>query len=151
MFCREMVRDLRRVTASDPNYPRLLFFHLEDAATGRHFFERLWPEAPAVADPQRFFYTHFGLRRARLMELLGLRVLARAVQAVLKGNLPGRPTSDPLQMPGTVVVERNRVVWEHAFGHAGDHPDLVQLGRRFPRRAEAGESTNSHEAVRAQA
>ena len=123
------------MTADSPSYPPVLFFHLDSQATVRDFFRNRWPEAHAVADPERRFYDAFGLRRGSLGELLGLGMLARAAQAMLKGNRMGRPTADARQMPGMLLVDGDRVVWEHAFGHVGDYPDLEQLGRSFARMA----------------
>ena len=119
------------MTANNTSYPPVLFFHLDTAETGREFFSVRWPEAQAVADPERRCYEGFALRRGKLAELVGVRVLLRAMQAVFKGHGVGRAKADVLQMPGMLLVDGKRILWEHRFRHAGDHPDLEEIGRYF--------------------
>jgi hypothetical protein len=39
----------------------------------------------------------------------------------------GPPDGDVWRMPGIFLVENQRIVWEHAFRHAGDHPDFARI------------------------
>lgn len=57
IFCREMVRDLRQIAATNPSYLPILFFYQGNVADGKTFFNTFWPEARAVADESRTFYT----------------------------------------------------------------------------------------------
>lgn len=126
MFCRETVQDVRGAS-EDPTFPSAILFFQGSREEGAAFFERFWPEARAVADPEKFFYDAFGIGRGRLGQLLGPRVIAAGLRAALKGNWIGRPVGDPRVMPGLLLVENDRITWRHDFEHAGDHPDLTAL------------------------
>ncbi len=137
IFCREMVRDLRAITVTNPAYLPILFFYQGNAADGKTFFNTFWPEARAVADESRIFYTAFGIRRGGIQEMLGPEVWACGVRAALKGSSGGWPTSDPWMMPGVFVVQGNTILWQHTFRHAGDHPDFTRIPTQIQPVAEA--------------
>ena len=126
MFCRETVQDVRGAS-EERTFPPVLFFFQGSVEEGASFFERYWPEARAVSDPEKFFYGAFGIGRGRIGQLLGPRVIAAGFRAAFKGNWIGRPVGDPRVMPGLLLVENDRIVWRHDFEHAGDHPDFRGL------------------------
>jgi len=127
-FCRETVDELRRV-AAEPGYPEVLFFHQGSVAEGRAFLRRLWPEARAVADAELAFYEAFGVSRGSLLQMFGPGVMAAGLRAKRKGHGNGPRTGDIYRMPGAFLVEGDRVLWEHAYRHAGDHPDFAEIPR----------------------
>lgn len=127
LFCRETVADLRRVAERDPTYPPVLFFFQGTPEQGRAFFEKLWPDARAVADLPKNFYDGFGLERGGVGEMFGARVWACGVRAAAKGHFIGAPVGDPWTMPGVFLVRGADVLWQHDFAHAGDHPDWASI------------------------
>lgn len=129
VFCREMVRDLRRAATADPAYPPLLLVFQGTPADGAPFFEQYWPDARAVADHDRTLYDAFGLRQGSAGQIFSPRVWLCGLRAVSKGNVQrlAKPIGDPWMMPGCFVVSGGRVVWRHAFRHAGDHPDFRMI------------------------
>jgi hypothetical protein len=128
IFCREMVADVRRAKAADASYPPVLFFYQGTVEQGRAFFDGLWPEARAVADPDKRFYDGVELERGSVGQMFGGQVWACGVRAAAKGHFVGAPVGDPWTMPGVFLVEADgRVLWQHDFAHAGDHPDFARL------------------------
>lgn len=132
-FCRETVADLREA-ASRPGYPAVLFFFQGSVTEGRAFLRRYWPEARAVADPELFFYDAFGVSRGSLFQMFGPGVFVAGYRARQKGHENGPRSGDIYRMPGVFLVQGARVLWQHAYRHAGDHPDF----RRIPAEARAG-------------
>jgi len=59
--------------------------------------------------------------------MLSPGVVACGIRATVKGNFAGRAIGDPQLMPGLFVVEDERVIWQHDFRHAGDHPDFAAI------------------------
>ena len=110
-----------------PSDPPILFFHHGTAAQGAAFFRRSWPEARAVSDATQRFYAALGLRRGTWAQLFGPGVLAQGLRAALKGHGVGRPVGDPLLMPGVFLAHKDRILWQHAYRHVGDHPDFARL------------------------
>lgn len=86
---------------------------------------KLWPDVPAISDPERRLYAGMGLKRAGFWKLLRPRAFAHLIRALLKGHGVGRPRGgDVLQMPGAFLFVGGEIVWSHEFaGGAGDHPD----------------------------
>jgi hypothetical protein len=128
MFCREMVAELRQVAAQDPDFPDILLFVQGSVEQSKRFFSERWPEARAVADPRRRFYKAFGIGRASLRQLASPGLLTAGARAVANGHIQGKTVGDTAQMPGLMLVQEGRIVWQHRFHHAGDHPDWEKIG-----------------------
>ncbi|MFN8123071.1 MAG: SelL-related redox protein [Thermoleophilia bacterium] len=121
LFCREVVRDVRRRAEVDA-VPRTVFVHQGDVAEGDAFFARVWPEAAAVSDPGAELYRAFGVERGNLAQMFGPSSFACAVRAAAKGNGVGRKVGDGWTLPTVVLLaEDGSVAWEHHGRHAGDH------------------------------
>ena len=112
---------------------------------GRAFFERRWPEARGVSDPDLELYRGFGLGRGSAGQLFGPKVFAAGLKAMLSGHGIGPPKGDPFAMSGLfLVVHDDRIALSHPYEHAGDHPDFAALPRTLDgalERARAGGST----------
>jgi AhpC/TSA antioxidant enzyme len=122
-FCRETIADLRAAAAA-PGYPPVLFFFRGTPMEGRVFMRRYWPEVRAVADPELFFYEAFGVDRGGLLQMFGPGVLAAGLRARRKGFGNEERSGDIYRMPGAFLVQGERVLWQHRYRHAGDHPDF---------------------------
>ncbi len=127
IFCRETVADLRSAVDQIEGYPKVIFFFQGSSTEGRVFLSRYWPDACAIADRGKAFYREFGIHRGNLRELFGREVWREHRRAAAKGHSLGRPSSDPLMMPGVFWVEDGEVRWQHQFRHAGDHPDWAAI------------------------
>jgi hypothetical protein len=132
MFCREMVRDLRQISQAHAGYPPVLFFYQGTIEEGQTFFAQYWPDARAVADDPKKFYTALGLRRATFGQMFGFQVWTCRLRALSKGNFIGKAVGDPWIMPGTFLVHGGDVLWHHRFMHQGDHPDWSKIPEKVP-------------------
>lgn len=124
-FCRELVHELR--TKAQSNFPSIVFVHQGSVKEGEEFFSKHWPEAVAIADPELKLYRAFRIERGGFMQLFGPETLVRGLRGLAKGHGIGRPVGDPFLMPGLFFIRDNKIVWNHEFRHAGDHPDFSQL------------------------
>lgn len=131
IFCRELIADFRAIAESQPEFPPILFFYQGTVNDGRDFFASLWREAKAIADLPKVFYNGFGLERGGMKEMFGAEVWACGVRAALKGHFIGAPVGDPWVMPGIFLVQKNQILWQHHFKHAGDHPTREELNREL--------------------
>lgn len=128
LFCREMVRDVRREAEANPGYPPVIFFFQGTVAQGAAFFGKFYPGAVAVEDSALAFYRALGLGHGTAGELFGLRAVGAGLRALAKGNFVGRWVGDVKVMPGVFgVAGDGRVLWSHGAAHAGDHPDFATL------------------------
>jgi hypothetical protein len=131
IFCREMIADVRAAAEKDVTFPDVIFFYQGTAAQGQDFFSSLYPTAKAIADLPKVFYDGFGLQQGGMKEMFGAEVWACGIRAALKGHFIGAPIGDPWVMPGLFLVHHHRIVWQHDFSHAGDHPDWTSLPKQF--------------------
>jgi len=92
------------------------------------FFERLDPDAVAIADPDAELYRAFGVERGGWSAMFGLRSWAAGIRATLEGNRIGRKIGDPWTLPLVVAIANRGIVWEHRGRFAGDHPDVHAIG-----------------------
>jgi hypothetical protein len=127
-----MIRDLQQIASQHPAYPPIMFFYQGSVEEGEVFFRKLWPEARAVSDPEREFYNVFGIQRGGMKEMFGPEVWACGARAAQKGHFIGKPVGDPWVMPGLFLAHGERILWQHEFRHAGDHPDFLKIADSIP-------------------
>ncbi len=92
------------------------------------FFDRLDPDAVAIADPDAVLYRAFGVERGGWSAMFGLRSWVAGIRATLQRNRIGRKIGDPWTLPLVLAVVDRAIVWEHRGRHAGDHPDVEAIG-----------------------
>lgn len=119
--------DLRRARERHPDLPRIVLVHQGSVAEGETLLGKRWPDALALSDPELALYHAFGLGRGRVGQLLGAGSWIAGVRALAKGHFVGKPVGDPWIMPGLFLCSGNRVLWQHAFDHAGDLPSESTL------------------------
>lgn len=127
IFCREMIKDLRKAASTLEGFPAVVFVAQGTVGQARRAFARWWPSARVILDNDLRLYHHFGLDRGTVGQMFGPQVVACGIRAALKGNLVGRPVGDPWVMPGLFLVRGDSVVWRHTFDHAGDHPSMADI------------------------
>ena len=87
-------------------------------------------DAVRVNDDQRVLYRAFNLQRAKLSQLVSLRVWLRGFYvALVAGHGFGGLLGDSLQMPGTFVVWRGSIIRAFRHGSPADRPDYVELAQ----------------------
>src|SRR5688572_17744647 len=126
-FCKESVTDLRKLSESNPAYPRVLFFCQSCPDEAVPFFEKYWPPARVVCDPDKEIYYGMGLRQGTHGQIWGLRVWTCSLRALAKGHVMSKPIGDPWLMPGAFLVQGQSILWSHQYDHQGDNPDWSKI------------------------
>ncbi len=121
----DIARLRRQIEASGT---RIVLGHMSTAEGFASFAARYGlADVPAVEDPHCTLYKGLGLKRGRLMQLIGHRVLAAWIKSTLAGHLPGKIKGDPLQLPGAFLLHHSKVVKSHTYRDASDRPDYIAL------------------------
>ncbi len=115
------------MAAERDDLPAVLFVAQGTPGEGEAFFERFWPEARAVSDTDLTLFTIFGIHHSDVRDLMKPDLWLRTVRTTLKGHFSGQPQGDVRLMPGMFLVQNGRILWEHPYRHAGDHPDFDRL------------------------
>lgn len=130
-FCRNAMSDIARLRRQiEEAGTRIVLAHMSTAEGFAAFAGRYGlADIPAVEDPQCSLYKGLGLRRGRLMQLIGPRVLWAWLKSTVAGHLPGKIKGDPLQLPGAFLLHHGQVLKGHTYRDASDRPDYVALAK----------------------
>jgi hypothetical protein len=140
LFSREMVLNAKEMMENNPFAPKPLFFYQGTPKDGADFFSKYWPQARAISDEGRKFYTAFGVKQGGFKEMFGPEVWKCGFRAFAKGLVIGKPIGNPLTLTAAVLVQRNLLLWQYHSEHAGDLPNLSKL-EHFPQFASTVYST----------
>ncbi len=94
---------------------------------GERFFEKRWPEARAVSDPDRVLFDAFGLERGSLMQVMGPATWAAGFRARAQGV--GLPKGDLRVLAGSFLVDGAEVLESDLATTSASTPDLSRLAR----------------------
>jgi hypothetical protein len=125
----ETIRDLQTLRESEPTFPPVLFVHSGTESQGAEVIGDLWPEARAIADPDRQLYEAIGLRRGTVGQVFGPKVWWRTFLALLKGHRQRRVLGDARVMPGMFLIRSESIVWMHEYAYNGDKPEYGTIPR----------------------
>jgi len=83
---------------------------------------------PLIVDEQRQLYHAYGMRKAKLWDLLGPAVWWTYFLELLRGQLPNWPQADTQQQGGNVLIDPAGIVRFHHVGAGpADRPSVKEL------------------------
>jgi peroxiredoxin len=130
-FCREALEDLSKTRAEiEKNGTKLALVHMGTAESFAAFTATYGlGDVPAISDPERRLYRGLGLRRGKLVQLLGWTVWWRGFKSFLAGHRPGAMEGDGMQMPGVFLIHHGRVVRRFHHANAAERPNYAKLAQ----------------------
>ena len=136
IFCRVQIKELRNNAANLERAGLSVVIITPDRPSrARKFVEEYRIPFPVLTDFERNAYIAYGLTEGGLGEFITPRVARRGVEAVATGNFIRRPGSNPRQLPGTAIVDRDgRLRHLHRAEDAADHltsRDLIRLAQEI--------------------
>ena len=129
-FCREALGDVARergiIQAAGV---RIVLVHMGDSGAIEKLIGKYGLDGvERICDPDRKLYQAFGLKRGRLRQLFGPKVLWRALpEGVLSRHGIGRLTADGFQMPGLFLIDESGIVRRFRHRTAADRPDYAGI------------------------
>jgi peroxiredoxin len=130
IFCREALQDIAaQRRAIEATGTRLVLVHMGTAAEADALFRRYGlQDVMRIADSEQTLYRAFGLRKGRLRELFGPKVLARGFEAgILHRHGIGRRMGDGFQMPGVFLIYHGEVIRSYRHQSAADRPEYLRF------------------------
>lgn len=107
---------------------------MESAPEAAGFRKQMRSPHPFISDPHRTLYGKYGVQKGTVGQLINLRTAIQAVRAAFSGVFQGKPTSDPSQLGGCIVLdEHQQVVWQMSAKTAADIVTEQQLREALDR------------------
>lgn len=122
-FCKYQVAQLRSAT----DLP-IYFVCMESVEEAAQFKESQQSPHRFISDPERKVYESFGVKRGTTRQMINLRTIGRGLKATLSGSFQGKPTSDPMQLAATVILDqKGKIAWSRFAQDASDVVDEQTL------------------------
>ncbi len=129
-FCRESLSDVSRLQ-KDPRFQnfRWVLIHMGSSVEEKFYTDKYGLQnVHWFQDPSKRIFGLFDLKRGGLRQLFHPAVWWRGfVAGILRGHLVGLPKGDPLQMPGSFLIEEGFIVKAFRHQRASDRPDYCEV------------------------
>lgn len=133
VFCKEALAELGKIKdLIRQQNTHLVLVHLSDSRTGASIFKSYGLEdVDNISDPGATVYQEFGLLKARLQQMIGLKVWLRTFhQGVIKGHgFNNQTDGEVFQMPGVYLIWKGHVKDEYIHGTIADKPDYLKMSK----------------------
>lgn len=129
-FCREALSDVSAQRARiEAGGTRIVLVHHGDREAAVKLLEQYDLQGmDLIYDEDLALYRAFGLRKGRLRQLAGPKVVMRGLMAgAVRGHGIGAIGGDPSQMPGVFLIHNCAVVRSFRHRSAADRPDYAAL------------------------
>jgi len=128
-FCREQVALIRC------EYQKILAagMHIVCVANGPYKVGKAFEiyfdlPFPVLVSENAAPFSAYGLERVSISALLTPRVIIKGFVALLHGHIQGRIIGDPMQMPGTFIIDTRGIVqFVHRNRDAADHTKVADI------------------------
>ena len=81
-----------------------------------------------IADPNKRLFEAFRLKRAGTGSLFSVKMAAKGLMAIARGNSIGKPHGDVRQLPGVFIIDTaGRIRFSHHAADPADHPQPETL------------------------
>ena len=129
-FCREALGDIaHQRRAIEKTGTRIVLVHMGDsAAIEEQLANYSLRGVDRICDSEQVLYRAFGLKRGKLRQLFGPRVIWRGLKAgLIEGHGVGRPSADSSQMPGLFLIRNSTIIRRFRHRTAADRPDYAGI------------------------
>lgn len=127
VFCKEALDDISKLksTIAD-NGISLVFVHMAPNYIANNYFEEFnLDPAIHVSNPEKNFYTAFGLMKGTISQLYGLRTWIRGFSSSTSNYKLelAEQLGDSTQMPGMFLISKGNITMEYIHKRASERPD----------------------------
>jgi peroxiredoxin len=129
-FCREHLVRLRDDFAKFQDAgANIVCVGMGDPKVGKAFSILMSLPFPlVVTGDDALAFRAYGMNRAGLSQMFGLRTILKGLSATFRGHLAAIPQADPYQMPGVFIADETGIVrYAHNYRQIGDNPDNAVL------------------------
>ena len=127
VFCKEALADLSKIQNNlKAKGIKLIFVHMAKNDLAEKYFHEFGLEGVShVSNPEKNYYTAFGLMKGTFSQLYGLRTWIRGFSPQTKGYQLelAEQLGDSTQMPGMFLIHKGKTIAEYIHKRASDKPD----------------------------
>ena len=110
-------------------FPRLILVNMGTADKANAFFEKNWPDAFCIQDPQQILYKAFEINNGSLLQFLKPGIW-KAFWKSRRFGL-GMPQGNTMRSPGAFLIHNESIVHSQVFKHFGEMIDLKTFRKAF--------------------
>lgn len=132
VFCKEAMTDIagKRKNFEAQGF-EIVFVHMSDTETANDYFKRFkLPGIKFINDPNKRFYTAFGLFRGSFNQLYGLQTWIRGYKLKREKDFElelAKKLGDSTQMPGVFILMDGEIKEKFIHRNAAERPDYEKL------------------------
>ena len=130
IFCREAVDDISDKRFDiEKNDIELILVHMAANELAEQFFKEYeLTGVKHISDPECELYTQFGLTKASIGQLFGLKTLMKGFQLRRKGTEYSLDQiGDSFQMPGVFLLKDSHIIDSYIHQSISDRPDYDNM------------------------
>lgn len=128
-FSREALSDIRfGLPAIEAAGARVVLVHMSSENEASQILASYGlADLSRISNPDRSLYKAFGLKRSSINTFLAPKLLTRATEAVLNGNMIGAGNGDSLQLPGIFLIYKGKMLQAFTPDTPDLRPDYVKI------------------------
>jgi thiol-disulfide isomerase/thioredoxin len=127
IYCRHSVDMLYKLKQEYPTLPTIYFVHQSSPEVGQAFFEKRFPGAPHISDPDLALYRLFEIPTLSGWNLLNPKMIWKGLVLTLKGYGNRLGYGNIMILSGTFLFYNGVLKWSHRARFAGDEPKWDRL------------------------
>lgn len=127
LYCKNAVDQLYKLSTQDPGFPRIIFVHQSPIDIGEAFFEKHFPGASHISDPELSLYNLFGIQSLKGLRYLDPRMIFKGLKLLLMGYSNRLGMGNVKLLSGTFLFLNGKLVWQHVAKRAGDEPNWKKV------------------------
>ncbi|MEM7162350.1 MAG: redoxin domain-containing protein [Bacteroidota bacterium] len=128
-FCRETLSEIEQIKSDlDENQAKIILVH----QSSKKYASEILPiydlnDLEHISDTGQVLFKSYGLENHGYFEIFKPRVFLGFIRSLFKGHLFGKVTSNPLQLPGVFVIEKEEVVEQFIYRNIAQMPPILEL------------------------
>ncbi|MCS6905565.1 MAG: hypothetical protein RML72_11885 [Bacteroidia bacterium] len=127
IFCLALIAELKAIKEQYQFFPEVVFIYGGTPEEGALFFERHWRVAKAIADPNKYLFYKFEVKKATYKAYLNPHLFRAYIKLVWKySEWKKKGTSLPY-LTTLFLLRKDEILWRYTYNHLADIPSQSHL------------------------
>jgi hypothetical protein len=127
IYCKHAVDQLYKISTQNPGFPPIIFVHQSPLEVGETFFEKHFPGASHISDPELSLYNLFGIQSLNGLHYFDPRMILKGIKLTFQGYSNRLGMGNMRLLSGTFLFLNGKLVWQHRAKRAGEEPNWKKV------------------------